>query len=224
MIGGLIWNGENAISHSIQNTFNLFKSKDSLLTENKELNDKIQSMTFDTLAMDILREENKQLKEVLGRNENKNSILASVLRTPPFSPYDTFIIDVGKDKDIQIGDYILIGEHILLGEIVEVNQRSSKAKLFSSSGTVTRVLIGSKSIAVEAIGRGAGNFEVALPREVGIKVGDKIIIPNISSVVLGVVEQIDEDHTKTIQRVLFASPANIQSVRWVTVVSPASVI
>ena len=222
-IGISIWNSENSFSQSIRNTVQLFKSKDSLLAENKELKDRLQGMTVDTLSVDITRQENKELKEIFGRNENKLALLSSVLRTPPFSPYDTFILDIGENKNVQIGDYVFVGGNILVGEIVEVNPTSSKAQLFSSPGKVSTVLIGTKSISVEAVGRGAGNFESTLSREILVQKGDLIVVPHTGSVLFGTVEQIEVDPAKTFQRVLFASPVNIQETRWVTVVKPATI-
>ncbi|TAK57021.1 rod shape-determining protein MreC [Patescibacteria group bacterium] len=221
-IGAWIWSGENSLSQSIRETAEFFKSKNTLLAENKELKDRLQTMTVDTLAVDITRQENKELKEILGRNENRSAVLASVLRTPPFSPYDTFVLDIGKDKDVQVGNYVFVGGTILVGEIVEVNPTSSKAQLFSSPGKISPVLVGTRSVSVEARGLGAGNFEIILPREIAIQKGDSIIMPDINSMLLGVVEEVDTDSAKTFQRVLFASPVNIQDVRWVTVVKSGS--
>ncbi len=221
--GSWVWSGENALSGSLRNTADFFSSKESLLNENMELRERLQAMTVDTLAVDIARQENKELKEILGRDESRTSILASVLRTPPFSPYDTFILDIGKNKDIEVGNFVFVGGSNLVGEIVEVNTTSSKAQLFSSPGKTTPVLIGQKSIAVEAVGRGAGNFEIILSREINVQKGDAIVVPDVHSMLLGVVGQVDLDPAKTFQRVLFASPINIQDVRWVTVVKPASI-
>lgn len=222
-VGSWVWSGENAFSQLIRSTADLFKSKQALLDENKGLKDRLQAITIDTLAVDITRQENKELKEILGRDESRTSILASVLRTPPFSPYDTFILDIGKDKEVEVGNYVFVGGTNLVGEIVEVNTTSSKAQLFSSPGKITPVLVGPKSVAVEAVGRGAGNFEIILSREISVQKGDSIVVPDIHSMLLGVVGQVDLDPAKTFQRVLFASPINIQDVRWVTVVRPANI-
>ncbi len=217
-IGGVIWNSENFISRSIRDTVELFQSKATLLAENEDLKKRLETMVVDALATDIMRQENSDLKEILGRTDDKKVLLASVLRTPPFSPYDTFILDVGANKEVQIGDYIFVGGHVLVGEIVEVNPTSAKAQLFSAPGKTLAVLIGKKAISVEAVGRGGGNFEVILSREIPIAVGESVIVPQIDSMVLGVVGQVDIDPAKTFQRVLFSTPVNIQGVRWVTVV------
>ena len=221
--GSLVWRSEKAFSQSIRSTVDLFRSKEVLLTENKELKEHLQTMIIDTLAVDIARQENKELKEILGRDESRISMLASVLRTPPFSPYDTFILDIGKNKEVEVGNYVFVGGNNLVGEIVEVNNTSSKAQLLSSPGKKTPVLVGPKSVAVEAVGRGAGNFEIILSREISVQKGDSIVVPDIHSMLLGVVGQVDLGPAKTFQRVLFASPVNIQDVRWVTVAKPASI-
>jgi len=221
--GRVIWSSENFIFQSIRDTVKLFQSKKVLVVENEELKKQLETMVVDALAVDIVRQENVDLKEILGRTEDKKVLLASVLRTPPFSPYDTFILDVGEDHDVQIGDYVFVGGHVLIGEIVEVNQSSSKAQLFSSPGKTVTVLIGKKPVSVEAVGRGGGNFEIILSREIPIVAGESVIVPQIDSMVLGVVGQVDMDPAKTFQKVLFSTPINIQGVRWVTVVKSASI-
>lgn len=221
-VGGFIWSSENFISRSIRDTVELFQSKNALLLENDELKKRLETMVVDALATDIMRQENIDLKEILGRTDDKKALLASVLRTPPFSPYDTFILDVGVDKGLQIGDYIFVGGHVLIGEVVEVNPTSAKAQLFSAPGKTLAVLIGKKAISLEAVGRGGGNFEVVLSREIPIAVGESVVVPQIDSMVLGVVGQVDIDPAKTFQRVLFSTPINIQGVRWVTVVKASS--
>ena len=221
-LGTVIWDSENFISRSIRDTVRLFQSKNALIAENEELKKRLETMVVDALATDIMRQENIDLKEILGRTEDKKVLLASVLRTPPFSPYDTFILDVGEDHGVQIGDYVFVGGHVLIGEIVEVNPHSSKAQLFSSPGKTMAVLVGKKSISVEAVGRGGGNFEIILSREIPVAVGESVIVPQIDSMVLGVVGLVDTDPAKTFQRVLFSTPVNIQGVRWVTVVKAVS--
>lgn len=222
-VGGVVWNSENFIFRSVRDTIQLFRFKNSLLAENEELKKRLETMVVDALATDIMRQENSDLKEVLGRIDDKKVLLASVLRTPPFSPYDTFILDVGADKGVQIGDYIFVGGHVLVGEIVEVNPTSAKAQLFSAPGKTSVVLVGKKAVSAEAIGRGGGNFEIVLSREIPIAVGESVIVPQIDSMVLGVVGQVDIDSAKTFQRVLFSTPVNIQGVRWVTVVKASLV-
>ncbi|MDP3962635.1 MAG: hypothetical protein Q8Q03_02095, partial [bacterium] len=80
-----------------------------------------------------LQKENEELKELFGRTEKSDKLLAVILKKPPVSAYDVFILDIGDDKGLKKGDRVYARGDILIGEIAEVNGRTSKAKLYSSS-------------------------------------------------------------------------------------------
>jgi hypothetical protein len=50
---------------------------------------------------DALKKENEDLKALMGRKEDKNMILSQVIKKPPYSPYDSFILDVGEGHGIK---------------------------------------------------------------------------------------------------------------------------
>ena len=68
-------------------------------------------------------------------------------------------------------------ENVVLGEVAEVYETSSKVRLYSSSGEQVTVFIGGEAIMAEAKGIGGGNFEIELPQNVDVFIGDSIYIP-----------------------------------------------
>ena len=74
-------------------------SKETLEGRNDELEKEVQELRLKLLSKDLLLKENKELKAILGRVSNQRAILATVLSRPNNSPYDTLIIDIGKDKE-----------------------------------------------------------------------------------------------------------------------------
>ena len=95
---------------------------------------------------------------------------------------------------------------------------SSKVKLYSSSGNIVEVIIGEEAIRVDALGYGAGNFEIKLPRNSGVSIGDTVYLPNIFPRVLGMIEEIDDNPNDAFERVLFKSPINPFTLRFVEIV------
>jgi hypothetical protein len=61
---------------------------------------------FASSSIAYLLEENMELKNLLGRPQASSSVLAVILKRPPFSAYDSFIVDRGSDEGIQVGDQV----------------------------------------------------------------------------------------------------------------------
>ncbi|HEY9583554.1 MAG TPA: hypothetical protein VJI66_01155, partial [Candidatus Paceibacterota bacterium] len=64
------------------------------------------SKDLDLAVIKDLKKENMELKEMLGRNATSTVIVAYILKKPPFSAYDSFILDVGGEDGIVVGDKI----------------------------------------------------------------------------------------------------------------------
>lgn len=70
---------------------------------------------------------------------------------------------------------------------------------------------------MELLGRGGGNFEMMITKELNIIQGTQVIIPHLSSRVVAVVADIVSDDRSPMQKVILKSPVNIQELKWVEV-------
>ncbi len=170
--------------------------------------DTVVSIELKNVMIDELRKENEYLKSALHRTATSSLIMANILKKPPFSAYDIYIIDIGKVEGVGVGDKVYALGHVLLGEIAESNNYSSKIKLYSSFGEKYEVLIGN-NIQATAIGNGGGSFQVILPRDIKIREDDTVTIPNLSQSVFGIVRKVIADPAKTFATILFSQPVNI---------------
>lgn len=173
----------------------------------KEIKQGISVELRDTIILQ-LQNENAELKKSLGRNIASSTVMAYIIKKPPYTAYDIYIIDIGKDENIKIGDKVFSIGNVLLGEVAEVNGNTSKVKLYSSYGEKFDITIG-KNIQATANGKGGGTFEVILPRDTQINEGDIVSSPNIHVSVFGIVRKIIIDPAKTFYTVLFSQPVNI---------------
>ncbi len=162
-------------------------------------------------------QENEDLKKLLGRSTVNDPLLATILKKPPFSAYDTFILDVGENHGVAKGDRVYALGNIPIGEIGEVIGNTSKVLLYSSSGEKFDILIGTSSIQATAVGKGGGYFETSLPRESKITVGDTVLVPTFSNSFVGKVEGIASEPSEPFSKILFRQPVNIYELRWVLV-------
>lgn len=211
-IGNPAWSIKQSVTDGIS-----VRSKKSLLEENRKLQDELQRVLINKISNDLLREENISLKEMLGRSIYENTILGSVLVRPGNTLYDTFIIDVGTNNNIQEGDYVIAYGDVVVGYIESVFSNTSVVKLFSSPGEQTDVLLGSDQIAAVAEGIGGGNFTISLPRGVEIHVGDTIVTPTIESQIIALVEEVIVNPTDSFQTILFKGPITLSELRFIEV-------
>ena len=176
---GLKWGGI-VLSH--------FNSKQKLIEENEILSNELENMRVSVLRSIAIEKENNLLKGELGRNPTRDMILSYVLPGPASSPYDTFVLDVGEDHGIEKGSEIHAEGGTIVGFIEGVYSHTSLAKLYSSPGMEIDIEILSHNIIARATGRGGGDFEIKLPKNVEIKNGTLIVKPGIERTVIGIVE------------------------------------
>jgi len=209
--------GKN-IGNGFSNLGVIFSSKKVLLTENENLKSQILASEADRANYTSVVEENTQMKEILGRKTEKmDLILASILSKPNRSPYDTLIIDIGVKDGAYVGQNVFALGNIPIGKIAEIYESTSKVVLFSSPGEKTDVVVVGKDVSMQLIGRGGGNFEMILPRDFVIEKGAEVVLPGLTSHVVGVVQTILSDPRDSYQKALLTSPVNIFQLKSVEV-------
>ncbi len=219
----------NNVGDKIEGTSSFFTSKSSLAREVQSLQSKINESESRMANYDSLLSENDSLKEILGRKNIKASmLLAAILSKPNVSPYDTIIVDVGESEGVEVGDNIFALGNIPIGRVSNVYPDSAKIILFSNSGERTQVIIngntrpasGGRSVGqvfMEIVGRGGGNFEMIIPRDLNLSKGDEIVLPGIVPYVIGIVEATISDPRDPFTKALVVSPVNIQEIKFVQV-------
>ena len=237
-----IWKIENSVKDKFASYQFLIRSKKSLLEENELLQERLEEYRIDLLYKNILFDENQKLKEIFGRAEGEfilsdlsrvesreveGLVLGVILSKPNRSPYDTLVIDVGKNRPAQTdenrgggikeGDLVFAEGNILIGQIEEVFRKSSKVSLFSTPGEKLDVVISGSDMYTTLTGRGGGNFEMTLPRDIEIEENTAVLFPSINSYLVARVEKINYDPRDPFQKILLISPVNIQHLKFVQV-------
>lgn len=196
-----------------------FKDKNRLAEEIKQLTEKNAELENKFLMFEPLRAENEELKSLLSRTNDKKTILAGIIASPPQSPYDVIIIDAGSDDGAAAGMRVTAYSDIIIGYMVEVFPKTSKVKLISSDGEETNVMImaGNEKIAAVSAGLGGGNMEIKIPNSIQVKSGDKIMTMGTFPLLAGIVERAEVNLSDPFQRILFRSPVNLRQVKYVTI-------
>jgi cell shape-determining protein MreC len=165
----------------------------------------------------ILREENRLLKAELQRPLAEGGILGRVIIAPGKSLYDTVTIDAGEREGVQIGQTAYAFGGVALGTVSAVDARQSTILLFSAPGRESSGTVSEGSTTVTLIGRGAGEYEVRMPRDMYFEEGGVISEQSIYAVPLATIEKIVSDPRDPFQRLLAKIPVNIQMITWVLI-------
>ena len=148
---------------------NVYSSYNELKKENEKLKNNISKSDF-------LELENTQLRKLIEEQVSSSSNLESArVMLDKQSPYlNSFIINIGSNKDIKNGMAVLDGEHFI-GRIVDVNFFSSRVLLVSDLNSKISVIVEPSSY--HAILSGHGKNEPTLeylPEKHNIQNGDKV--------------------------------------------------
>ena len=193
-----------------------FRTANYLAQENLSLRNQISTLTASNADRNVLANENERLKSGLERKDKEKIVYATILKRPPESLYDTFILDAGISNAVAVDDVVASGS-VAIGKIVEVGNGYSKARLFSSSGNSFEGTL-SENVHIEAKGVGGGAFEVTAPLGVAASLGDALILPEISSKIYGLVQSIEEKPDEGFKRILFALPINPNQIDSVSII------
>jgi len=204
-----LWRGDNAVALGFKNLTNFFQSKDALIIENHVLREKV--------ASDKLVIMNLQLTSDGERIKMGKFISASVLVHPPQTTYDSLVIDAGSSSGVTLDAEVFLPEGSQIGVITEVLVKSSRVRLYSSNGKKTNAVLERDNVPITLLGRGGGNFEASLPRDMAVEVGDRILSAGLSEKLVGVVGDIEVSPTDSFKKVIVKSAVNIYSLRFVDV-------
>src|SRR3989338_7640940 len=213
-----VWRAEGIVTKAVQSRAPLWKSKQSLVTQNGFLAEQNAFLRAELYVLPVLKKENEELKELLGRAESGSEALsARVLVRPGRSLYDTLILDRGGEDGVAVGDIITAYGDVALGTVERVYARTAVALLFSSPGESVEVILGEGGTPVIAEGAGGGAFTVSVPKGLPVKEGDTVVFPAAEVALLGVVGAVESAPGASFQNVFFQFPVNLYELKWVEV-------
>lgn len=208
----------NTLSSPFVALHTLFASKDYLVREQKRLQDRVTELEVSTLQSMV--DQSLVDAMTLERTYTTSGVQLPVLMRPPFSPYDTLVID-RRISSVAVGD-LVFAYGVLIGRVSFVDTATATVQLYTSPHTTTVARIG--SIDVNVIGQGGGRYIATLPKDVAIEVGTAVIVPQIEHVLLGVVSAINIQNNGTFQDAHISLPVALHQLTVVTVTSSGDMV
>ncbi len=192
-------------------------SKQSLIKKVVALQTQLDVQGASLVSLSTLEKENEALKAEFGRTDVVKGLLARVVVPPGRSLYDTLIVDMGSEEGVTVGQSVYAFGSIALGTVSEMTEHTATVLLYSASGRETAGTATGSDIAVTLIGRGAGEYEVRMPRDISFQEGGVITEQSMSIHPLATIQKIVTDPRDPFQRLLAKAPVNLQTLKWVIV-------
>ncbi|RLK62971.1 rod shape-determining protein MreC [Atopobacter sp. AH10] len=218
------------LTNSVKNLFNTYN-------ENKHLKKKVESVYELEVKVAELQKDNEAMKNQLGLVDSLNQyglVNATVIARNPDNWLQQLVINKGKSDGIE-RDMVVMSGNGLIGKIVEVNNKSSKVALLSNTeNSQTRVAALVQVDGDSVYGTVTSNPDDAnyllmnqIDPEADLKIGDKVITSGLGGAAprglfIGTVDDIHFDRYGLFKEARIKHAANMNDIRYVTVVRRAS--
>lgn len=194
----------------------LFSNNDALIRERDALQQRVTTLELAELQASIDAAVETALRTE--RSYAISGVQLPVLMRPPFSPYDTLVLDARALSDIAIGDAVYT-YGVLIGRVSEIGNQIATVSLYTSPKTTTVARIGTLDVSV--VGQGGGRYVATVPKDVAVSVGDAVSVPEMYYALLGVVSSVDVQESGAFQDIHIALPVSVHTITAVTVVREA---
>ena len=206
----------DSLSNGISSVFKIATGRGgSLLEENSELRSEIDRLNKEVRARDLLRDENKSLREIfsLGNEEEIDFIVSEVISRPPKTPYDTLRIDKGYSNNIIEGRKVFANNYYI-GHIDSTNSSQSTVSLIGNDGDVSVVIGDSEGVLTPLKGLSfVGEFSSTSQ----IEEGDTVVLVNDMDNPFATVTYIEESINDPSIKVYVNVPVQLSSLRYVAI-------
>lgn len=207
------------LGNVLEQASSALRFKQALLADNLRLQSDLVALRAQVADHEALEADNRQLRQELDLLPSESAVVvAENLSHPWNAPFDLILAAIGPDQKIPLGAPVTFQKKVLAGAVVNVSDSLVKIKLLSAPDEQVPVLIGSNNIAALAQGKGSGNLEVKLPRNLNVSEGD-LVMTGSSTVplVVGTVGGVENDPGESLQTILIHTPIDLSFVRYLEI-------
>ncbi|MCX6703597.1 MAG: rod shape-determining protein MreC [Candidatus Zambryskibacteria bacterium] len=212
-----VWKVRDMTQSTFSGFFGYFRRVSTLQSENEQLRLQLEILHIKEAGFDQIKTEYEDLKGLLNATSTPEVLLARVLSKPPFTPYDSLVLDKGSAKGVKVGDTVYANQALVLGRISQVTSGFSYATLFSSGGESGEFTISRTGVSVSVLGIGGGNFEISLPKDFDIVVGDTLLYPAYDEGIVAKVYAVDETSQNSFKKVYARIPGSLFKIKSVLI-------
>lgn len=213
-----VWSAETYVTQSASVSTGWFTDKAMLIAKVNELQHQNDDLKVQLLEQSTRSQAYDGLAGIIATSTG-NEILAKIIRRPPYTVFDTYVIDKGEDGGIALND-IVYAHHVPVGIVKDVTAHNAIISLYSSPGNKVLVTFGTTSPQYEAYGIGNAGMRADIPRDAYVEKGMVVTAGDRSMTVYGTVDGIDKESDNTNTSVFISLPFDITYTSWVTIKKP----
>lgn len=211
------WILRNASTDTSSGFFGYLQRQQTLQKENELLRDELWAFKAKEIQYELLKTEYTDLKTLVNASSTTGTLLARVISKPPFTPYDSFVVDRGSNDGVSVGDRVFAHEALIIGTVTSVASDFSYVTLFSSGGENQEFVLSRTGNAVAVSGRGGGNFEIVLPKDFDITIGDTLLEPSYDLGIVAEVYAVDESSQNSFKKIYARTPYSFSQIKSVLI-------
>ncbi len=214
-----LWIIRDGITYSTTGFFGYFERVKTLQKENDALREELYMVKVKEYQFDQALVEYADLKLLMNASSSQvsSAITARVISKPPFTPYDTFVVDKGSEDGVVMGDLVYANNALVIGRVHQVTQHNAYITLFSSGDQTQEFVVSRTGVSVATTGMGGGNFALYVPKDFDIVVGDTLSEPSYDIGIVATVYALDETSQNSFKRVYARVPKAIFQSKFVRI-------
>lgn len=210
----------------IKGIFSALFTIKNLASDNAQLSQKIDELSFDNARFTAAANENESLRKALSfKQQSKLNLLpAEVLSLDATGFTQTIVIDKGSDAGIAANQAVVVSPGILVGKVTKLYPHSAQVTLITDPSTV----VNSEVVDSGARGLIRGQHGLGLSLDLVtqndlIKNGDEVITSGLSDdfprgLLIGDVAAISSSPSELFQKAFVSPAADLRSLRFLFVV------
>jgi cell shape-determining protein MreC len=192
------------------------RSRADLNEEIRALESVIASQQGIAVTLENMARENAELRALVSVAPRER-IAAGVIARPPYTPYDTLVIDQGSDSGVVAAAPVYAGSDMVIGFVRHAEAHHAYVTLVSSPGIESTVYVFGPNVFAQAIGQGGGITRISIPQGLTVSEGDLVVVPSVSGSLLGSIDTVVSVPTDPEQYAFVSLPKPLASTRLVSV-------
>ena len=211
-------------SQYVKNFFGSIIEIGTLKQSNKELEEEIKLLRQQQVELEVIRNENKRLVDLLNYQKNNpqyDYIVADIVSIDPEVWFDIFVINKGSRDGIEKNMAVSVSEG-LVGKVMEVASDTSKVLAISDTGSMINGMSSRTGDYIRIQGNIENTLEGLVAPDVKLIPGDLIVTSGLGgiypdNIIIGEVESVVKKEGMLEKTVIITSAVDFQQLNEVLV-------
>lgn len=212
-----LWYVRDATYASVSDFWGYFEGIDALQEQNNLLRQDLEALRVKEMEFAQMKVLYEDMRGLSTASSSVSKTVARILSKPPFTPYDSFVVDAGTISGVEVGDLVYAHNALAIGRISHVAESMSTVTLFSSGGEVQEFEVLRTGTSIEVYGKGGGNFELSVPKDFDIVEGDVLQESSSGLSAVATVYNVDKTSQNSFKKVYARVPWSVFQSRFVLI-------